>query len=437
MNTSLRIIASIAAGLSLAACGANPNSPTSPTGVAPIAQNVLQFAVGTANLEGTSALNVVSTYRQPSGSYAPGDSGALTDSVTLSGLGVVPANAGAAPNGYDPLSTAQLAASADSGTGALTSSSQNPGTTTVTTFGQSGGAFGLGIEQYNAIGPASQTGSTFPGEINSPFQVAPYQVPMLDTVAKDPNAFVPWGGPPAFVLPNSGGDSPVGNGLYPGGTAGVSEGINVLYGVAPRAGGTYTLAVSVPANTGTVSQSANATLASIVTLPTPVAPAFTPDGNGGGTFTGFAVAAPAIEAYVQVIDYGPATGTSCNGASTKSPLYYTIETTSTPAALPDAIGPGGAASTCTAAANTTANGTATGGDQVVVQAVTFDYKAFEMSYPNSLKNPSPTISNGPTDDLAVSVATCTIVNGGSCAASLPLLRARRVGPASAMRVIKH
>jgi hypothetical protein len=424
MNKTLHITLGIAASITLAACGANPNSPTAPSNPAPISQNVLQFAVGTANLEGTAtALNVVTTYRQPAGSYAPGNSGALLDSVTLSNLGVVPGPAGAS-TGYDPLATAPTGpATGDIGGTSLNSSSQNPGTTNVTTFGQSGGAFGLGIEPFNAIGPASAQGSTFPGTINSPFQVAPYPVPLIDTLAGDPNEFIPWGGPPAFVLPNSGGYSPVGNQLYPGGTAGVSEGIDVLYGIAPVAGHQYSLTVSVPANTGTSTQTANATPMSVVSLPTPVSPTFTYTGNGtstgGGTFAGFAVAAPAIEAYVQVTDYGQdasSTAGSCNGASARAPYVYTIETTGAPAALGPNLAPGGAPSVCP-------------GDDVVIQVITFNYYAYESSYPNSLGKPQPQLlPNGQTSaDLAIGAADCTIIGGadGSCTAELPLLRKKQ------------
>ncbi len=434
MKKTLHIIIGIAAGLSLAACGAGTNGAIAPSNPAPLAQNALQLAVGTANLFGTTTgLNVVATYRQSTGSFAPGDSGALVDSPTLN-VGVPLGGAAGTGAGYDGLSTILTGPSAaELGGNILTSSSQNPGTTTITSFGQSGGVFGLGIEPFNETGPAD---ATSPSTIGIPFQVAPYPIPLLDAnFGKDPNALVPWGGPPAFSLTGSGGDSVVGNSNYPKGTAGVSEGIDVLQGVAATAGATYSLGVSVPANSGPVTTTQTFTLpAATTTIATPVNPAFTPDGSGGGAFAGFALPANATEAYVEVIDYGPATGTGCNGASAAAPLYYTLETNSSALpTLPDAIGPNGAPSTCTAALNTAvpANaGAATPGDQVTTQVVAFDYPAFESSYPTSLKNPTPTIlGNNKSDDIAISAASCTVVGGASCTASLPLLRQRQFAAA--------
>ncbi|MBV8373890.1 MAG: hypothetical protein JO302_00115, partial [Candidatus Eremiobacteraeota bacterium] len=67
------IIGTIALTLTLAGCGANGNSPTTPTGVASVGSNVLQFEVGTVDLYGKRAagLNLVVTYRQPSSGFDP------------------------------------------------------------------------------------------------------------------------------------------------------------------------------------------------------------------------------------------------------------------------------------------------------------------------------------------------------------------------------
>jgi hypothetical protein len=276
--------------------------------------------------------------------------------------------------------------------------------------------------------------------------VAPYPIPLYDTVSPDANALVPWGGPPAFELAGNP-DSVVGTSanLYPAGTAGVSEGIDVFSGIAPAAGGGYTLAVAVPSTS--VTQKAGFKLpGTLTTLGTATSPAYTPNGSGGGTF-GFAMPTGATEAYVEVVDYGPAQPaapaaglTSCNGwASAGTPVYYTLETTgSGTLTLPSTIGPtapsavfatGAAAGTvpsvCTAAQNTTANaGTATTDDQIAIQVIGFDYPAFESSYPHSLGNPSPAIV-GPNgeDDITISAATCQ-AGATSCTSSLPLLRRR-------------
>jgi hypothetical protein len=318
----------------------------------------------------------------------------------------------------------------------------------VTSFGQSGGVFGLGIEPFNAQAQGDCTPAGV-GSTGTPFQVPPYPVPLYDPLfGADPNAFIPWGGPPAFEIAGNP-DSVVGSlaNFYPAGTAGVPEGIDVFEGIAPTPGGAYSLSISIPANTGTIAQGVKFTIpTTLTTLGTATSPAYTPDGNGGGTFA-FTMPAGATEAYLELVDYGPAQPAapaagliSCNGlASTGTPLYYTIETTTSGTlTLPDLIGPtaptslepGGAKpgtipSVCTAAQNTTANGgTATPDDQLAIQVIGFDYPAYESSYPNSLRVQAPAIlgANG-EDDITISAATC-LAGATSCTATLPLLRRR-------------
>jgi hypothetical protein len=395
MNLRNKLIASGAIAFALTGCGASGSSPQVPN-QANISANVLQFAVGTANLYGTStALNVVATYRQPKGGFHPGDSGSLLNSPTLT----LPANilvATGTPAGYDACSTAPSGPSAgESDTNAVTSTSQVPGSKTVTSFGQSGGVFGYGIEPFNATG---QGDCTPPGAnaTGTPFQVAPYTLPLyVGALAVQANAFTPWGGPPAFDVVGNG-TSPVGIPQYPAGTAGVPLGIDVFAGVAPAAG-TYTLQVSVPANTGTVTKSAQATIpAGPVVLGTATAPAPAFNGSGGATFA-FTMPGGATEALVEVIDNGDG-GANCNGASGGAPVYYTIKMTATgTATLGNNAGPGGKPSICTGAQN---GGT---GDNIIVYNVGFDYPFAESEYPTSLGNPSPAITGAnATDDITVS-----------------------------------
>ncbi len=432
------LVAGGAIALAFTGCSSVGGSPSAPPSSQPVASSVLQFAVGSANLpNGTTGLNVVATYRQPNGAAKPGDSAVAVNSPTITLPSNIAVSVGS-PAGYDGCSTVLTGpASAEIGTASMTSTTQSPGapcSTTQSTFGQSGGVFGLGIEPFNATGQADFTPPSA-NTTGTPFQVAPYPVPLYATATS--NTLIPWGGPPAFLV---GGvpDSLAGNHeLVPAGTNGVSEGIDVFNGVAPVAGGAYSLSVSVPANTGTVTQKATFTLPPAITLlGGATAPAYAPDGNGGGTFA-FTMPAGATEAYLEITDYGPPTGASCDGwASMATPVYYTIEATASGTlTLSDDLGPtaplSAAANTvpsiCTAAQNTTANGAATPGDQAVMQVVGFDYDAFGISYPNSVGKPSPSFanSNGSTD-LTLSAAICQFDAGGgtqtACSPPVPALR---------------
>jgi hypothetical protein len=439
------LITSGAIAFALAGCSSSGSSPQTPNQAHP-GSNVLQLAVGTANLGGTAgSLNVVTTYRQHDG-----DSGVLLDSPTLTLPAPVPGPGSAAAASYDVTATVLSGpTSVEAGTDSITSTSQSAGitcTTSVTSFGQSGGVFGLGIEPFNAQAQGDCTPAGV-GSTGTPFQVPPYPVPLYDPLfGADPNAFIPWGGPPAFEIAGNP-DSVVGSlaNFYPAGTAGVPEGIDVFEGIAPTPGGAYSLSISIPANTGTIQQATKFTIpTTLTTLGTATSPAYTPDGNGGGTFA-FTMPTGATEAYLELVDYGPAqpaTGSaiSCNGiASAGTPLYYTIETTASGTlTLPDLIGPtapssvapggsepGTVPSVCTAALNTTANaGTATPDDQLAIQVIGFDYPAYESSYPNSLRVQAPAIlgANG-EDDITISTATCQ-AGATSCTTSLPLLRRR-------------
>ncbi len=376
--------------LALTACSGSGTSPQTPTQSNPAA-NVLQFAVGTANIYGDlsplgnfKGLNVAVTYRQPANGLHPGDSGTAVNSPTLTlpnALANPAAGAGVTcdvQGATDSAASIEIsAAPAEVGTNAMTSTAQTGAN--VTTFGTSGGAFGLGLEPYNFNG----------GGV--PCTYTPYQQPLYDQViavangGTDGNAFVPWGGPPAF--PNiAGGGGP---------TNATEEGLDVFAGVGPVAGG-YSLSVSIPANTGTVVQTASANLNSTKLLPaiTPAVPSL--DGKGGGSFN-VVLPSGVTEAYVQILDLGPGAGsTSCNGGG----VYYTLETTASGSvALPDNDGPGGAPSICTAAQNSGAGS----GDVFTVQTIGFDYPWFEASYPNSNGNPSPAIVGGAgQDDITIS-----------------------------------
>jgi hypothetical protein len=399
----------------LAACSGSGSSPK-PVTQANIAANVLQLAVGTANIYGDLAgtggnligTNIVATYRQPAGQFA-GDS-VLVNSPLLTGPFTLAAPAGNA--GADPTSTIVGAAAAspspalgggpapaEIGAGSITSTPQTSGA--VTSLGTSGGVSGLGIEPFN-----------YNNQNGVPFTVVPYQVPLYDPLGPaDPNGFVPWGGPPAFD-PNKDGQGVRDGNIYPNGTLGVSEGLDVFAGITPSVTGPYTLnAPSAATSAGTVAPPpAKFTLKSTALLPAATPPVPTLDGAGGASF---AVTLPAgvTQAYVQVTDIGPpvpASGTaltSCNAAQTAF-LYYTIVVTgSGVAVLGDRSGDAGNPSICNSAQNTAANSAAADGDQFVVQLVGFDYPAYAISYPNSKGNPAPVLVGAAgQDDITISSA---------------------------------
>lgn len=437
----------------LTACSASESVPPAPRGAADLVShgippNVLQFAVGTVNLYGTSTgLNVVVTYRQPASGYHPGDSGALVSSPTLQLPFAIRIAAGTSA-GWDPDSSALSGPSPAEMRGrSMTSSSQTPGTTTITTFGQSGGAFALGIEPFNALGPGDavappislygrpfcpQLGLGCPG---------PYPVPLYDTggSSRNPNVFEAWGGPPAFDLLGNG-QSPVGNANVPRGYAGLPMGLDI-FALRPRYGG-YRLTVHVPEqNSPGLTQNAFARLNASVVLPAVQTPTFLADGNGGGKLA-FTMPKHATEAYIQISDYGPAgSAAGCNGAS-RSPssssssssstvpvvVYYTIVARHSGAyALPDAAGPNGNPSICSGAQNASATaGAVKAGDSFTVQAIAFDYPLYEASETNTTPShdPAPPIRGARgQDDVTISAATCNVApkrSGRPASCKLPL-----------------
>jgi hypothetical protein len=394
----------VLAGLGLVACQTSGTNPLTPPNQANVNNDVLQLAVGTANVAGQAApgLNVFTTFRQPNGQSA-----VFVSTPAFTGPFTLPSTAGTPDTFSSTIETGP--APAEVGTATMTGTPQTG--TAASTFGISGGVFGVGIEPFNY----NQSGA--------PSNVAPYVLPLYDPVADDPNAFLSWGGPPAFDLLGNG-QSPVGSTNEPGGTAGISEGIDVFAQLAPVAG-KYTLSATVNGNTGIVTKTASTSLASTALLAAISAPAApTVDGNGGATF---AVTLPAgvTEAYLQILDVGPAKNSSCNTASPSAPIYYTIElTASGPATLADAIGPGAAPSLCTPAQNTAKNSTSTttvttDGDSFTVQLIGFDYPLYEASYRNQAAvngaSASPKLAgaNGQADITISTVANYTWPNGNA------------------------
>jgi hypothetical protein len=375
--------------LSLAACSATGTNPDK-ANQQNVGASILTFAVGTANIYGTATgLNVYAAFRQPAGAVNPGASAALVSEPTLSGplAGNLPA-AGVASS-LDATSTV-FSGPAPGESASLGFTAQ--GGSSLSSFGTSGGVFGLGIEPFN-----------YNNANGVPASNVPYPVPLFDP-SSDTNALIPWGGAPGFDPDGTGRGVHDGN-TFPGGVQGVSEGLDVFYGVKPVAGA-YSLSVTVPATSTsptTITGSASIANAGLL-LPVVTPPVPTFDGSGGASFTA-TFPAGVTEEYIQVVDIGPAGagGTGCNGAAPSSsgtPIYYTLvvkPSTTEPVKIAAANGPISApGAICTAAQNTAAAGAATPGDTITVQVLGFDYDAYAASYPASLHNPSPAIS-GQTD----------------------------------------
>ena len=436
MQKIANLLIAAATAVALASCSASGANPTTPPNVANVSANVLQMNVGTANLFGdtpaaaVAGTNVAVTYRQPTGALNPGASAVLVSTPTLT-LPHALAGVAGTPDGFNA-TIAGGPAPSEIGTTSMTSTPQTPNAGAVTTFGTDGGAFGLGLEPFN-----------YAGVSGAPANVFPYSVPLYDALVAgggaDANAFVPGGGPPAFNTANN-------QAAVLKGFNGISEGLDV-FALAPTVG-TYSLSVLVPGNNGAVTQTTTAAISSAALLPAFVAPVPVVSAAGGVTAP-VVLPAGVTEAYIQLTDYGPtAVGASGNdltscvvaGSGSKTgnggtPIYNTVVIrASGTATFP-------AGTVCTAAQNTTANGgTASDGDAFTVQAIGFDYGAYEASYTGiagvgGLGVPNPSLAGaGATHQSDVTISSKRLynqpaggglINGGG-GAVLPA-SAKRVG----------
>ncbi len=251
MRQIKQLLAVAAASSILAACGSSQFQPPAVQQSNPgsTSYSDLQFAVGTANIAGTTGLNVVSTLRQPDGLTAD-----LVNTPTLTGpfsLASLTTGTGNNPNGGDAYSTAWsngpsateksknaimgTPQSVRQGTPACESTSSCPSgvSPNTTTFGQFGG-----IQRMGLI-PANMT----PG--GSPGSYVPFTDPFYANSTTTPNAWTPWGGPPAYD--DSGDHMGTRDGVHHTlgqGVLGVYDGMTVFQ-VAPVAG-SYTLSTVVP-----------------------------------------------------------------------------------------------------------------------------------------------------------------------------------------------
>jgi len=239
----------------------------------------------------------------------------------------------------------------------------------------------------------------------------PLYDPLAATSAGDPNAFTPWGGPPAFD-PNKDGQG-ARDGTFDPSIPGFNEFITVFQGVKVVPG-TYTLGVTIPTNSSSTSLSATATLGAVTTLGAVVAPAFVPDGNGGGMF---AVTLPpgVTDGLLNIEDLGPVkpAGKSqpincyVNGSY---PAYFTVHVAGSGTyTLPDTDGVGSPTqktpTICTGAQNAAvaANvGNMPGGDQIAIQLIGADYPLYASNYLFNLGQQTPAIAGAAGNDITIS-----------------------------------
>jgi len=450
----IKVLLGASTALVLAACSGAAQGPPKTTSVNVLSSSYgkLQFAVGTANLfEGAyTGLNVVSTFRQTNGTSA-----VLVDTPSITGPFTLPAAQPASGGGVgDSFSTAPAGPSYIEVTagGELTGTPQslrtgsvacdpldvyvgsvpaNPTTgcpagytPNITTFGQSGGVFGMGLQ------PSNSTNN------GVPYSYTPYPEPNFDASGY---AFLPWGGPPAY--------DPDGHGMGArdgisnlGAVDGVNEGLTTFEGVTP-ATGTYTLSLQIPTGISSSGQasygtlSATAALSSLATLGNISSPPLVEDGLGGGTLTTGPFPAGVTEEIIQIADYGPDYGTTgsfapnCQGtldsALSGTPVVYTlIVKTPGTVTLPDAIGPNldygqgaghyaPAPTLCTAAQSTNYLGAATDGDYYTIQSIGVDYPAYEANPIFGGETPTIVGANGQADiTIAVPIANAAYGAGG-------------------------
>jgi hypothetical protein len=366
----------------------------------PPTNSTLQFAVGTANIQGTIGLNTLVTLRQNAGSNCDVGASLLDDAPTIVG-----------PTGFTVPNNAQ--AGVDAGTNKISGTllTSIVGTPPVSTFNPVGTNPGL-ASSYGFL-PAVQTNAQVTPNLT------PYSLPFY---ASTQLLYI--GGPPAFVPPaDSGGThTSTRDGSFPAGYLGYTLGF-VDFAATPVVG-SYTLNVVIPTgqnlNTG-VSGTATKTAAAAITSTTGLgawvaAPTFVSDGTGGGTITTNFGGGGGTEEYIEAVDLGPGAlggNSACVSSATLSvsyPIYYTFKVTPGTATVtvPDDIGPAPPGKAqghtfCTTADN--AAGSDPVGDTIEVYGFAVDYPLFSSAFPQSTGNPTPTITGASgQDDVTLSAA---------------------------------
>ena len=404
---NIRYIFAGLAAAGLAACTAGQTGPPDIKGVNPLAISSLQFAVGTANIGGVATgMNVLVTMRQANGQSAvlvntPALSGPFTlplPPATISdangSTAVVAGVGGSAPSQNETGAALPLPVGCPAAPCIAGVPQQTPGTPLasfpyVSSFGTSGGAFGIGFA------PANYTAN------GAPNSLTPYRIPLY-AIPGGFASITPWGGPPAY--------DPTGNGrgtrdgTFPVGVLGVALGTSVFNGVTPSVG-TYTMNVQIPSTGAVGTVTATSTLAAVTPLATIAPPSAFAGTAGGGPFTiTHALPAGITGAYVTILNRG--TGGGCSATQASSPTaWYTFWVTASGTVTVT----NGNAPTQTTGGAALPNGVlpvaACSGDAIRAWVIGFDYNHYALSYNGPLGSTYPQTPALPAKaDISISQA---------------------------------
>jgi len=361
--TNYKIIAAALVAALLAGCSANGSASPPTSVVSNLQANVLQFAVGTANMGNNSnaiGLNTVATFRQPNGLTAT-----LVNTPTITGPAtmVVPA-----------CGTGCIDAATNKMSGAPQNVNPNVANP-VTVFTQAGGVFSFGIAPENE----GATGAAIYTRYSQPF----FATPPAGQVALNYT-----GGPPAYPFFR--------DGTFPSAFTGYSQGFDE-FNLTPPAG-TYTLSVVVAtSNAGTTTFTASSVLSNLTPLPALATPTFVKDLLGGGTgVVTVPVDARVVETMVYIQNISQGTFFAVGPIRGTGAQAYT---------LPDFLGPcGGAAGTGCQNNASTQRPTIATGNSFRVFAATYDYPMFEASPPGNTQQ-SPVINGGAATSNQADITT--------------------------------
>jgi hypothetical protein len=330
--------------IALPACTSNQAAVEPPITVANVgAQSQLQFQVGTANLNGTTGLNTVVTFRQPNGLSALLDD---TPVITL-----------------PYTNTGATGASIDAGKNTISGVPQPANGVAVpsSTFGTAIGAFAYGLLSVNSSTTGANSSAFYPAA-----NTMPYYVPAAGATVARRAFYVGPGNPFVTSLP-----------LTDTNYVGAPSGFTTFYAPTPTTG-SYSLSVGLAGAAPAIPTfTATTTLSSTAVLGLISKPVYTSTGAAGGGTVTFTVPAGVTETAVFINDRTAGT-------------WFTLFTKGT-----------GAQSLTLAA------GSIPSGDVVRIIAIGFDYPAMEAVPFGSAPPQAPVINNsGSACSFSGTTSTC-------------------------------